>query len=104
MVRSGKFQHFDYGKDKNMKVYGKATPTDFDLTRIQKVPVAMITGKQDVLGTPKNSAWIQSKIKSIIHATVIDGYDHNSFVYNQDGFYLKDVLELVQKYNPITKS
>jgi len=41
-----------------MKIYGQKTPTDFDLTKIDKVPVAMMTGKHDYLGTPQNSAWI----------------------------------------------
>lgn len=44
---SGKFQKYDYGEEKNLEIYGQATPPRYDLTKVT-APVAMYTGTKDL--------------------------------------------------------
>lgn len=84
-----------------MQIYGQETPLIFDLTAIDKVPVAMLVGKQDALGTPANSQWDKSQIKSMVYYKEFEGYDHNAFVYSKVDTAAKEALALVKKYNPM---
>jgi len=45
IINGGDFVRYDYGKDENHKRYGRDTPPKYDLTNIDKVPVAMFVGK-----------------------------------------------------------
>ena len=55
MMKSGKFQRFDYGDaETNQKHYQADTPPELDLSTIEKVPVAMFVGKKDTLATPED--------------------------------------------------
>lgn len=46
--RLGKFCQFDYGEDKNKKVYGATTPPDYDVSQIT-IPIALHVGQNDMM-------------------------------------------------------
>ena len=58
LVTSKKFQYFDYGKKENQKKYGQDTPPLIDLSKLNKVPIAIYSGKADELADPTDVKWL----------------------------------------------
>jgi lysosomal acid lipase/cholesteryl ester hydrolase len=52
LVKSGNFQKYDYGKTKNLEIYGEKEPPHYNLTAIT-APVALYWGENDALGPPE---------------------------------------------------
>lgn len=44
------FQKYDYGKDKNVEIYGTDRPPTYDMSKVS-VPVAIFLGGRDVIST-----------------------------------------------------
>jgi len=51
IIRSGVFEMYDHGSNKNMRIYGSTTPPPYDLSRV-KVPVAVFWGPNDAVADP----------------------------------------------------
>lgn len=45
---SGRFSEYDYGLEKNLQVYGRKTPPDYNLTNII-APMSVLVGQEDLL-------------------------------------------------------
>lgn len=45
-INSGHYRQFDYGTEKNMQVYGKPNPPDYDLSKIT-IPISIMHGELD---------------------------------------------------------
>lgn len=45
-INSGHFRQYDYGIARNMQVYGRPKPPDYDLTKVT-VPISIIHGELD---------------------------------------------------------
>jgi gastric triacylglycerol lipase len=48
---NNRFERYDYGKALNLRIYGKPTPPEFDLGKID-IPVYFIAGNEDLLADP----------------------------------------------------
>lgn len=46
----GKFEQFDYGRKKNMEIYGTYDPPAYDLSKF-RIPVYLIRGENDLVCT-----------------------------------------------------
>lgn len=44
---SGRFCEYDYGPDRNMKLYGTRKPPDYNLTNVI-TPIAILVGQEDL--------------------------------------------------------
>lgn len=44
LLEDGHMQKYDYGKTKNLEVYGSELPPQVDISKISKVPIAMFVG------------------------------------------------------------
>lgn len=51
LMKSGKFRRFDFGKGRNMKIYGNEQPPDYDLSQVT-AKVALFYGQNDWLAVP----------------------------------------------------
>ena len=58
MARS--FQEYDYGRVKNLQVYGTAQPPEIDLTKLRDVdvPIAVFQGDSDKLAHDEDLPWL----------------------------------------------
>ncbi|XP_069676692.1 gastric triacylglycerol lipase-like isoform X2 [Periplaneta americana] len=54
LITSGKFRAYDYGSTENMKLYGQATPPDYDLKNVT-MPMSLYYGDGDLIVSPKVS-------------------------------------------------
>lgn len=48
LMGTGRFCEFDYGSKKNMEIYGREHPPDYNLTNV-RAPIALIVGENDLL-------------------------------------------------------
>ncbi|CAH1378797.1 hypothetical protein MTP99_002594 [Tenebrio molitor] len=89
IVRSKRFQKFDYGSKKNMEIYGQAKPPKYDLSKID-IPVRLFNGKSDSLYKQKNIDRLFDEIGSDNkeqYPTPSDvsgeDFDHIDFMYSK---------------------
>ncbi len=97
LLTSGKFQFFDYGWEKNLKLYGQEDPKEVDISNFD-VPVAMFVGKLDTLATLKDNLVAKKKIKNLDSFNVYN-INHMCFSMGADMSYIDDVLKVLDKYS-----
>nr|CAD7264744.1 unnamed protein product [Timema shepardi] len=77
-VMSGRFSQFDYGRNMNLKKYGRATSPDYDLEAIT-APVALYYGDNDLLVTPHDIARLFTALKNSRDRTMKKFYTYSHF-------------------------
>nr|CAD7445006.1 unnamed protein product [Timema bartmani] len=77
-VMSGRFSQFDYGRNINLKKYGRPTSPDYDLEAIT-APVALYYGDNDLLITPQDIARLFSVLKNSRDRTMKRFYTYSHF-------------------------
>ncbi|CAG2062043.1 unnamed protein product [Timema podura] len=77
-VMSGRFSQFDYGRNMNLKKYGRPTSPDYDLEAIT-APVALYYGDNDLLITPQDIARLFSVLKNSRDRTMKRFYTYSHF-------------------------
>jgi hypothetical protein len=87
------------------KIYRAKDFVDYDgnsinLSKISKVPVAFFVGGKDDFADPTDSKWTSNQIKSVAHYQEIPQFNHYSFLIAKDMSFMKDVLGVVEKFNP----
>ncbi|KAL0482573.1 triacylglycerol lipase [Acrasis kona] len=101
LVRSGKFEAFDYGPEKNLCMYGSVTPEEYDLTTV-KVPVAIFYGDKDYLANVTDiEEFLVKKLPNVIHLEKVINFKHNDFVWGRtacDKVFLH-MINLLGEYN-----
>ncbi|XP_068898904.1 lipase 1-like [Tenebrio molitor] len=90
IVRSKRFQKYDYGLTKNNRVYGQRKPPTYDLSKID-IPVRLFYGKSDSLYKQKNVDRLFDEIGSDNkekYSTPSDvsgeDFDHIDFMYSKN--------------------
>ncbi len=88
LVRSGNFQWFDYGKDENLKVYGKKTPPQYDMshfsTKMADIDFLLIVGAKDALVNPKDFEKLKLVLPPNYFVKNIDDYNHLDYMWAKD--------------------
>ncbi|XP_070545445.1 gastric triacylglycerol lipase-like isoform X2 [Ptychodera flava] len=99
MIKSGKFQMYDYGIFGNIKHYNRFVAPVYDVRKM-KVPVAVFSGDWDALADPKDVELLIPKLKSLVYSRSIPKFDHIDFIWAVDAATVlyKDVIKLLQKY------
>ncbi|MED6173710.1 sphingosine N-acyltransferase subunit lip1 [Stylosanthes scabra] len=81
MIRDGTFSQYDYGKLKNVKVYGKFKPPKFDLSRIPKsLPLWMAYGGNDALADVTDVKHTLRELPSTPELVYLENYGHVDFI------------------------
>lgn len=102
VMNAKKFQHFDYGKKQNRKVYGTDSPTEIPLANMNGViPVALLVGKNDELGDVADCKWIEETIPDSITLHKVYNYGHLTFMIGKDMVYLHDVDDVLREHHPL---
>lgn len=102
LIRSGKFEKFDFGFEENAKRYGQTEPPEYDLSKIKGVKLALFCGKTDLLSSPKDYTWCRDQL---VNAEVVffKEYDagHAYFLFPAHPRpHFRDMAELIKKHNP----
>jgi len=96
MFNQKEFPMYDYGKKKNLEIYGTQTPPNYDLSKITE-PVYMFVGQSDHLASPADTATLRSKLTGS-SKVVYNRYQlgHGSFLWGKDvQTYVNDVLAVL---------
>lgn len=84
----GPFARFDYGKKKNLVVYGRKTPPDYDLSNISCENMAIIYSIDDSAADEKDVRWLRSQLKNtdpyIYLIRKPKKWDHQDFQLGKD--------------------
>ena len=95
-----RYQHYDYGAQQNMEVYGTETPPLISLENID-TPVALFSAPEDALGSYENTDFIITSLgDNIVFEQSYEGYSRDSFIAGIDMRYLEDVVDLLESFPP----
>ncbi|XP_031108276.1 triacylglycerol lipase 1 [Ipomoea triloba] len=81
MIRKGTFAKYDYGRLKNLKLYGQMKPPEFDLSEIpSSLPLWMGYGGNDALADVTDVERTISELQSKPDLLYLDDYGHIDFL------------------------
>ena len=99
LIYSGQFRKYDYGIIANQKIYGQPFPPEIDIKKLpEDIPVGLIVGTKDKLGTVQDSEKIRDKLgeRIVYYGEYELGY--SSFFIGKDMAYFRDVLLLLEEH------
>lgn len=64
VLKTGRFRKFDFGSQRNLAVYGKESPPDYDLRRVS-APVALFWSEADALVPAEDVASLRNEIPNL---------------------------------------
>lgn len=100
LVTSKKFQYFDYGKKENQKKYGQDTPPLIDISKLNKVPIAIYSGKDDELADPTDVKWLTGVLEGAGVMKFNKEYEdgHVTFIIGKEMTYVADLITFMKDY------
>ncbi|CAN8023190.1 unnamed protein product [Ixodes persulcatus] len=102
MYEAKNFIMYDYGKERNMDLYGQDTPPEYPLEEIG-TSIALFSGQGDRFADPKDVQTLRSRLQSIVFDYQLPqkNFNHLDFVIGDDATLMlhKPVIELIQGYN-----
>ena len=102
MIVSGEYVLYDYGKKKNMELYGQETPKAVPIENFQ-IPTALMSGDIDILAVPKDVEYITQALGDNVVFAKQYHSNHAGFCMNNDmSFFSVDAVNLLEKFNPTT--
>eukprot|EP01097_Dermamoeba_algensis_P000137 TRINITY_DN1049_c0_g1_i1.p1 TRINITY_DN1049_c0_g1~~TRINITY_DN1049_c0_g1_i1.p1 ORF type:complete len:142 (-),score=42.02 TRINITY_DN1049_c0_g1_i1:28-453(-) len=87
LVRSKKFQKFDYGREENKKRYGQDTPPEYPFSSFPpSLPLLLFSGGEDALADPDDTLFLLSSLpnQSVVKMHDIPDYAHLDFTWATD--------------------
>ncbi|XP_050085818.1 lipase 1-like [Anopheles aquasalis] len=84
-VRSKRFQHYNYGKVKNLVIYGKISPPEYNLTQIT-VPIMIYYGLNDLLAAPDDVHRLAASLPNLQQKVQVNHarFNHLDFLLAND--------------------
>ena len=64
IIKLGEFRKFGYNIDKNKELYGEEIPPMYNISQIKDIPIALMTGKHDMLSTPTDAKWLKEQLST----------------------------------------
>lgn len=101
----GFFGEYDYGRKKNMKMYGQPSPPPFDMGKITNPNIALFCGANDKLASPPDVDILRSQLKVQLlkdYTIPYDKWNHFDFLVGKDAnkYVIKPMLDLLARYEP----
>ncbi|XP_063697757.1 lipase 1-like [Culicoides brevitarsis] len=98
MMRSAKFQMYDYGTEENIKIYQSDDPTEYNLTQIT-VPMTIWRAEHDPLSTEKDLEILSDQLQNAQPVVVMPG-NHVDYIFEPNSIttikdYMLETMENV---------
>jgi hypothetical protein len=72
----------------------------YDLKKIKNIPIALFSGKYDILSCPKDVEWLANELnKDVVVYYKEYELGHDSFIIGKDMSYMNDVIDTINKYS-----
>ncbi|XP_068625103.1 lipase 1-like [Battus philenor] len=83
-MQSEYFEKFDYGKRRNLEVYGSERPPAFNLSAVT-VPVVALYGENDFLVDERDVRWMLAQMPNVLEAVKVNDplWNHLDVTYSQ---------------------
>lgn len=80
LYETGRFAKFDYGAERNVEVYGKVTPPEYDLRRVS-APVALFWSEADALVPAEHMTFLRDTLPNLVLDFRVpdDRFSHQEF-------------------------
>nr|CAI5863807.1 unnamed protein product [Callosobruchus analis] len=102
MYFTGRFRPYDYGVIKNLEVYNRSSPPDYDISKITS-PLAMLYGKNDLVTAPKDVEVLANMLPNLVKLHKIEKppFNHADFVFGKDNDAIVnfEVINILNQYN-----
>ncbi len=99
--KTGNFQYYDFGPEKNEQVYGQKTPPIIDIANINtSLPVALFVGTEDEIADPKDCEWANSVAKFAYYKEFNIGH-LGFFVAKDMSYFTVEAMNLLAKHPPV---
>jgi hypothetical protein len=77
---------------------------EIDISTIEGVPIAIISGTQDILTTTDDTKWAMSQLgKSLVHYSEHELGHVSYFTAKDMSYFTQDVMEVMRRYHPIAR-
>lgn len=101
-INAGCFRQYDYGIDKNLRIYNSTTPPNYQLEKIT-APIALFSSDNDWLATTKDVALLSAKLNSVVfhYKTPINNtFNHYDFIWGKSSLQMvsRPILQLMAQY------
>lgn len=85
LIRSNRFRQFDYGTQRNYKIYGQRTPPDYNLKNC-KASVALIYADDDSMAAAEDVKRLPNEMPNVIEIRRVDDdtFNHVDFIWATD--------------------
>nr|XP_050023985.1 lipase member K-like [Dermacentor andersoni] len=102
VYETGRFGKFDYGADRNIEVYGMATPPEYDLGRAS-APVALFWTQADALVSAEHMTTLREKLPNLVldFRVADDRFSHQEFaigVTAKEAVY-DDLVDVMKRFS-----
>ena len=95
-----KFSLYNYGKIKNLQLYGSQDPPVVPLADYA-VPTVMMSGTWDKFAPPEDVSWLIEQLGDNVVFQKEYNLNHLGFsIANDMSFFSGDAVDQLQKYNP----
>ena len=100
---SDRFAKFDYGKEKNLQLYGQVRSPEYDLKKISgKVAIFYCEGDNDNYAGSRHNKWLIENMpkKSLVHSEALKNFEHVDLYFGINArltLYDK-MIELMKRY------
>jgi len=100
-VNSLEFRPFDYGKEKNLVIYGSDEPPPYNLSKVT-APVALYWADNDWLAAKQDVARLAPQLKNLVfsYRVPLAQFTHLDFVFaiDSDKYVYVKLLDLLRKF------
>ncbi|XP_075230220.1 lipase 3-like [Lycorma delicatula] len=102
LIKTEKFQLYDYGSLKNQKIYGSYTPPTYKIEQIQ-TPIALLYGTNDAIVKKKDVIKLEKTLPNLIMNYEVPDpkFSHTDFIFGNNAVELvyDKILELIKSYD-----
>lgn len=97
LVTSDTFGRFDYGDEKNLRLYGATLPYAYNLTAVT-VPTVVMYGKKDSFVTVKDVKWLVNRLPALIESVKVEdpNWNHLDFAFSKH--IKRTIFSTIDKY------
>ncbi|XP_023947434.2 lipase 3-like [Bicyclus anynana] len=102
IFKTDKFEKYDFGKARNLEVYGTEQPPTYNLANVT-VPVVLLHGSNDHFIDENNMLWLQQELQNVLETYKVTDplWNHIDMAYSQhiNPMIFPKVNEYLLKYN-----
>jgi hypothetical protein len=100
IYRKKQFCYYDYGAEANLAIYKQTEPKEYDLTKIEGMPIILAAGLEDRLSHSEDVKELRDilKLKNQVLYLELENTGHSTFIVGNDiSWFRKDVMDWIKK-------